>query len=124
METMGKVASDWLKYEDFNHFSRDKVTIKSGEGVCPTGQLLKMEMDGDPEAATGKLLKVTADTDTVYGILVNEVDATSADTEAVVIKRHAEVAVAGLTGFADATAAELATLVETIGNEVVVRESA
>lgn len=69
--------------------SREKVTVVSGAGVLPAGRVVGMI------TASSKVTSYDADngdgSETAYGILLNAVDATSADAAGVVIRRYAEV---------------------------------
>lgn len=89
-KTEGNYISDVVKYEADNHYSRDLITVASGAGVLKIGTVLgKVTASGkyeaaDPVAATGEEVAVA--------VLLEDVDATSADvTEVVALVRHAVV---------------------------------
>ena len=79
----------FLKSEGPGHISRDTITVKSGAGVVLAGTVLgKLTADSkyvpyDNDAATGE--------EVADAILLADVDATSADVQAVGIVRVAEV---------------------------------
>jgi hypothetical protein len=78
--TEGKYTSDWLKFEVNPDFCRKEVTIKSGEGILASGTVLA--------ADSTKFVAFEDDTDTpATGILVDAVDATSADAPGVMLFR-------------------------------------
>jgi len=94
-----KRFTDWLKGEVQNptDFSRDEITILSGQGVLTTGMILgKITSSGkwvrlDIGASDG------AGAGTAAGILLTDsVDATSADQRAVAIVRDAVVSDNGI----------------------------
>ncbi len=78
--TETKNTGDWLKYEVNADYCRKEVTIKSGEGVLVSGTVLA--------ADSTKFVAFEDDTDTpATGILVDRVDATSADVAGVMLFR-------------------------------------
>lgn len=83
------LAHEWLKHELDPQFTRKTVTIASGAGVLKTGTVL------GKVTASGKYVKhvngAADGTQTAAAILLNVVDATSADVQAVVIIRDAVV---------------------------------
>jgi hypothetical protein len=89
------VASDWLKYEADNYYSRDTAIIASGAGKLKTGTVLAQV------TATGKYVPAAATgsdgSQTAVAVLFTGVDATSADQKAVIVSRHALVSHNGLT---------------------------
>ncbi len=93
--TEGAVASDWLKSEAGNYYSRETITVASGQGKLASGTLLaKVTASGKYVAAAN----TGADgSQTAVAILFNDVDATSADQKAVAVARDAIVSHAGLT---------------------------
>jgi hypothetical protein len=88
--TEGRYAADWLKREEDSLYSREQVLIASGSGVVKSGTVL------GKITASGKYKPVTiaaADgSQNAAGILMWDVDATSADVRAVIIARDAIVA--------------------------------
>lgn len=98
--TEGRYASDWLKAESHTSgYSREEVIVISGAGKLQSGTVL------GKITASGKYKPVTvaaADgSQTAAAILLNPVDATSADAPAVVIARDAIVVQQGLIYGAD-----------------------
>lgn len=89
------VASDWLKSEAENYFSRDTAIIAAGAGKLQSGTVLAQV------AATGKFVPAAAagsdGSQTAVAVLFAAVDATSADVPmAVIVRRHAQVSHNGL----------------------------
>jgi hypothetical protein len=84
-----KVDSDVVKTEGANRYSRDEDTIASGSGVLQCGAVL------GKVTSTGKLKPLAPGasdgTQTAVKVLLESVDATSADVRAVTLARHAEV---------------------------------
>lgn len=96
----GRYASDWLKAESHNAgYSREEVIVASGAGKVDTGTVL------GKITASGKYKPVTVaandGSQNAAGILLNAVDATSADVSAVIIARDAIVVQQGLKYGAD-----------------------
>lgn len=76
--------------------SREEVTVVSGEGALPAGQVLGVVTASGKYAAYDNA--ASDGTQTAAAVLYAAVDATDADVPAVVIARDAEVAEAHLTG--------------------------
>lgn len=98
--TEGRYASDWLKAESHNSgYSREEVIVISGAGKLVSGTVL------GKITASGKYKPVTVaasdGSQNAAGILLNPVDATSADAPAVIIARDAIVVQQGLVYGAD-----------------------
>lgn len=118
--------SDWLKHEAAAAYSRETVTIASGQGALPSGAVLGRI------TASGKFALVTvaaADgSQNAAAILIHPVDATDADADGVAIARDAIVATQALTYGADVnTAPEIAAVHAALGGlngPVLVREGA
>lgn len=96
----GRYASDWLKAESHNSgYSREEVIVVSGAGKLVSGTVL------GKITASGKYKPVTVaasdGSQNAAGILLNPVDATSADAAAVIIARDAIVVQQGLVYGAD-----------------------
>lgn len=85
-----RTDADVVKTEGPNRISRDEVVFASGEGAFVLGEVV-----GQLTAAPYKFAKFdTAASDgsqTAAAVLLQAVDATSADVRAVVLARHAEV---------------------------------
>lgn len=86
---MDAFAHEWLKHELDMEFTRRTVTLVSGAGSLKTGTVLgKITASGKYQ----KHVNGAADgTQTAVAILLNAVDATSADQQAVVIIRDAVI---------------------------------
>lgn len=98
--TEGRYASDWLKAESHTAgYSREEVIVISGAGKLVSGTVL------GKITASGKYKPVTVaasdGSQNAACILLNPVDATSADVPAVVIARDAIVVQQGLVYGAD-----------------------
>lgn len=96
----GRYASDWLKAESHTSgYSREEVTVVSGAGKLVSGTVL------GKITASGKYTPVTvaaADgSQNAAGILLDPVDASTADVSAVIIARDAIVVQQGLVYGAD-----------------------
>lgn len=87
--TEGRYASDWLKREADSHFSREGIVVVSGAGVVDSGTVL------GKITASGKYKPVTVaavdGSQNAAAILLDAVDATSADAKGVAIVRDAVV---------------------------------
>lgn len=122
----GRYASDWLKREADSYFSREEVILVSGAGIVQTGTVL------GKITASGKYKPVTVaavdGSQTAAGILLDTVDATSADAPAVIIARDAIVVHQGLRYGADVdTSGERAAITTALGAlnpPILVREGA
>lgn len=98
--TEGRYASDWLKAESHNSgYSREEAVIVSGAGKLASGMVL------GKITASGKYKPVTVaandGSQNAAAILLNPVDATSADAPCVIIAREAIVVAQGLLYGAD-----------------------
>ncbi|MBF0309818.1 MAG: head decoration protein [Magnetococcales bacterium] len=85
----GSNLGDLLKYEAPSFYSRDTVTVASGQNLVLGAVVGIKTADGkvhtlDPAATDG--------TETAAGVLLQAVNATSADVDAVMVTRHALVA--------------------------------
>jgi len=125
--TEGRYASDWLKAESHNSgYSREEVVIVSGAGKVASGTVV------GKITASGKYKPVTVaaedGSEDAAGILLEAVDATSADAPAVIIAREAIVVHQGLKYGADVdTANERAAIHAALGAlnpPILVREGA
>lgn len=88
-------TADWLKYEAGSFFSRETAIVLSGSGKLVSGTVLARV------TASGKLVPAAASgsdgSQTAIGLLLQDVDATSADAAAIIIARHAIVSHLGIT---------------------------
>jgi len=122
VQSEGNRLGDWLKHEEDNHYSRDKVTLISGQNLA-TGTVVGVI------TASGKVTQLApaaADgSQNAAGVLIFPVDATGADKPAVIVARHAICSDNGLVWPAGITApqktAALAQL-KTLG--ILVRQGA
>ena len=84
---------DWLKFEEDNLYSRDKITVVSGQNLT-TGTVVGIL------TASGKVTQLNpagADgSEVAAGVLVADVDASAGDRPGVIIARHAICADKGL----------------------------
>ena len=105
VQTEGTYLNDWLKWEQENLYSREQVTIASGNTIVK-GQVLGIVTASgeyaafDQDAADG--------TENAAGIAIDDYDASAADVEGVAIVRDAIVVEANLTFPADIDVAEQA----------------
>jgi hypothetical protein len=99
----GGRPSDWLKREADSLYSREQVVIVSGAGALKSGTVLgKITASGKYKATTVAAADGSED---AAGILLEAVDATAADVEAVIIARDAIVSNQGLSYGADVNTA-------------------
>lgn len=122
----GRYASDWLKREADSHFSREEVIIASGSGVVQSGTVVgKITASGKYAPVT---VAATDGSEDAAGIVLETVDATSADAAAVIIARDAIVVHQGLKYGADVdTSGERAAITAALGAlnpPIIVREGA
>lgn len=118
-----KAISDVLKMEHPT-YSRDVVTIVSGAGVLEIGTVLgKITASGKFKAAASD---ATDGSEVAAAILVEKIDATSADKPAVVIARFAEVSRHGLVWHANTntTTERAAAAAQLAAVGIIVREGA
>jgi hypothetical protein len=84
---------DWLKFEGDNLYSRDEVTVASGQNLT-TGTVVGII------TASGKVTQLNpagADgSEAAAGVLVTDVDAAGGDQPGVILRRHAVCANKGL----------------------------
>jgi hypothetical protein len=77
---------DWLKYEEDNLYSRDQVTVVSGQNL-KTGTVV------GKIAASGKVTQLAPGandgSENAAGVLISDVDASAADAPGVILARHA-----------------------------------
>lgn len=124
--TEGRYASDWLKREADSHFSREEVIIASGSGIVQTGTVVgKITASGKYAPVT---VAATDGSEDAAGIVLETVNATSADAAAVIIARDAIVVHQGLKYGADVdTSGERAAITAALGAlnpPIIVREGA
>ena len=84
---------DLLKYEADKNYCREVVTIAEGQNL-KMGSVIGIVTESDK----AKMVSVSAGdgSDTAFGVLLEDVDATSGDKKAVVVARDAIVAKTGL----------------------------
>ena len=85
---------DWLKFEEDNLYSRDEVTVASGQNLA-TGTVVGII------TTSGKVTQLAPaandGSENAAGVLVGNVDATADDQPGVIIARHAICSNKGLT---------------------------
>jgi hypothetical protein len=85
-KTEPNYLGDWLKFEEDNLYSRDQVTVASGQNL-KTGTVVGII------TATGKATQLAPSandgSENAAGVLIGDVDASAADTPGVIIARHA-----------------------------------
>lgn len=85
---------DWLKYEEDNLYSRDEVTVVSGQNLI-TGTVIGVI------TASGKVTQLAPaandGSESAAGVLLLDTDAADADKGGVIIARHAICSDKGLT---------------------------
>jgi hypothetical protein len=93
VQTEGTYLGDWLKFEEDNLYSREKVTVVSGQNLG-TGTVVGII------AASGKVTQLAPaasdGSEDAAGVLVHPVDATDGDRPGVIIARHAACSDKGL----------------------------
>jgi len=85
-KTESNYLADWLKFEEDNLYSRDQVTVASGQ-TLKTGTVVGII------TATGKVTQLAPSandgSENAAGVLLGDVDASAADKPGVIIARHA-----------------------------------
>jgi hypothetical protein len=94
---------DWLKFEEDNLYSRDQITVASGQNL-KTGTVV------GKITASGKVTQLAPSandgSENAAGVLVADVDASAADAPGVIIARHAICSDKGLVWPAGITGAQ------------------
>lgn len=113
---------DILKFEEDQLYSREEVTISSGQNL-PIGTVIgRVSADGkvvqfNPAASDGS--------ETPAGVLCESIDATTADTASWIAARHAIVSEEALVWPEGITAAQLSAATDTLKNlGILVRKGA
>ena len=104
--------------DDDGNLSRDNRVIKAGSGVVPVGMVLgKITASGKyvPRDATA-----VDGSQVASAIAYAEVDATSADQPAVLVKRHVEVRTSGLVWKSSEDATEIATGLAELATQMII----
>ena len=88
MSTMSNTVGQFVKYEAPQNYSRENVTVLSGQNLAAGTVVGRVTASGkiavyDNAAGNG--------TETAIGVLIADVDASAADTAGVIIARHAIV---------------------------------
>jgi hypothetical protein len=85
-KTESNYLGDWLKFEEDNLYSRDQVTVASGQNL-KTGTVVGVI------TASGKVTQLAPSandgSENAAGVLLLDVDASAADTPGVIVARHA-----------------------------------
>jgi hypothetical protein len=113
---------DWLKFEEDNLYSRDEVTVLSGQNLA-TGTVVGIL------TASGKatqLAPAASDgSETAAGVLLLPVDASSGERPGVIIARHAICSAHGLVWPASITGPQKAAAISQLKSlGILVREGA
>jgi hypothetical protein len=86
VQTESNSLGDWLKFEEDNLYSRDEVTVASGQNLA-TGTVVGVI------TSSGKVTQLAPaasnGSENAAGVLLNAVDASAADKPGVIIARHA-----------------------------------
>ncbi len=122
VQTESNYLGDWLKYEEDNLYSRDEVTVASGQNLA-TGAVIGVI------TASGKVTQLAPaandGSETAVGVLVNAVDASTADQPGVIIARHAICSDKGLVWPASITGPQKAAAISQLkALGILVREGA
>lgn len=123
MPQMNPVSTACVKYEAPQGYSREDIIIVSGAGIVKAGTVLGLVTASglykpyDNDATDGS--------ETAVGVLLNEVNATSANAAGVLIARHALVAKGGLVWGAGVTteAEKTDAYTDLTARGIIVRES-
>jgi len=113
---------DWLKFEEDNNYSRDEVTVASGQNLA-AGTVVGVI------TASGKVTQLAPGasdgSQNAAGVLLNAVDASTGDKPGVIIARHAVCSDKGLVWPASITGPQKATAISQLkALGVLVREGA
>ena len=117
-----KNLGDLLKFEEESLYSRDEVTVAAGQTLTLGAVVGRNTTSGevaalDPAATDG--------TEIAIGVMAEDVDATAAPTQAVMIARHALVARQALEWPTGITAEQIATALSQLESRgIVTREGA
>ena len=121
-KTEPNYLGDWLKFEEDNLYSRDQVTVASGQNL-KTGTVVGII------TASGKATQLAPSandgSENAAGVLIGDVDASAADTPGVIIARHAICSDKGLvwpSGITDAQKNAALAQLKSLG--ILVREGA
>jgi hypothetical protein len=113
---------DFLKWEEDNRYSREKVTVASGETLS-VGEVVGRV------TATGKIVAIdfsaTDGSETAYGIMAADCDASDGDTAGVAIVRDALISDDHLIWPSGATSSDKSDALATLaGKGIIVRDEA
>lgn len=101
--TESNYLGDWLKFEEDNLYSRDQVTVASGQNL-KSGTVVGIL------TASGKVTQLnpagTDGSEVAAGVLLGDVDASAGDRPGVIIARHALCSDKGLVWPAGITGAQ------------------
>jgi hypothetical protein len=122
VRTESNYLGDWLKFEEDNLYSRDEVTVISGQNLA-TGTVVGII------TASGKATQLapgaTDGSENAAGVLLNAVDASAGDQPGVMIARHAICSAHGLVWPASITGPQKAAALSQLKSlGIVVREGA
>jgi hypothetical protein len=122
VQTESNYLGDWLKFEEDNLYSRDEVTVASGQNLA-TGTVIGVI------TASGKVTQLAPaandGSENAAGVLLNAVDASVGDQPGVIIARHAICSDKGLTWPGSITAPQKAAAISQLKSlGILVREGA
>ena len=122
VQTESNSLGDWLKYEEDNLYSRDEVTVASGQNLA-TGTVIGVI------TTSGKVTQLAPaasdGSETAAGVLLHPVDASTADKPGVIVARHAICSDKGLVWPASITAPQKAAAISQLkALGILVREGA
>jgi len=122
VQTESNYLGDWLKFEEDNLYSRDEVTVASGQNLS-TGAVIGVI------TASGKVTQLAPaasdGSETAAGVMLNAVDASAADRPGVIIARHAICSDKGLVWPASITGPQKAAAIDQLkALGILVREGA
>jgi len=122
VQTESTYLGDWLKFEEDNLYSRDEVTVASGQNLA-AGTVVGII------TASGKVTQLapgaTDGSENAAGVLVGNVDATAGDQPGVIVARHAICSAQGLVWPASITDPQKATAISQLkALGILVREGA
>ena len=122
VQTESNYLGDWLKFEEDNLYSRDVVTVASGQNLA-AGTVVGII------TASGKVTQLAPaasdGSQTAAGVLLNAVDASAGDKPGVIIARHAICSAKGLVWPASITDPQKATAISQLkALGILVREGA
>jgi hypothetical protein len=122
VQTQSNSLGDWLKFEEDNLYSRDEVTVASGQNLA-TGTVVGVI------TASGKVTQLAPaasdGSQNAAGVLLNAIDASAADKPGVIVARHAICSDKGLIWPGSITGPQKAAAINQLkASGILVREGA